>query len=234
MDNLTQINYQNISNQEIRDLSWSQLKGNWTNPVLAVLLYLVLISALGFIPIPGTTIGPFYDIPTAEFKLPILETLLGGAFGIGIAAFHLKIARRRKEDINDIFAGFKQFVQAVIASFLILLIVLIGYALLIVPGIIAWLGLSQTYFIMADSPGISATDAMRQSWSLTEGHRMDFFMLGLSFFGWILLALLFTCGIGLLWVIPYMYVSYSHFYIKIKGGEDGGFELEDHLINEVV
>jgi len=43
------------------------------------------------------------------------------------------------------------------------------------------------------------------------GHRWKLFCLGLRFIGWILLCLL-TFGIGLLWLWPYMGVSYARFY----------------------
>lgn len=224
------INYQSLSNQEIRYLSYSQLKGNWGTPVVAALVFSIIFIAISSVPIPGTTLGPFLDNPLYIYKLPILQTLLTGALSIGIITFHLNLARRRKVDLADIFVGFNQFVQSVIAGLLTAVIVMIGFALLIIPGIIASLGLSQTYYIMADNPGIKATDAMQQSWEMTKGHRGDLFMLGLSFFGWILLACIFTCGIGMLWVMPYMYLSFSHFYIKLKGDEDGQLDLEDHLV----
>lgn len=44
-----------------------------------------------------------------------------------------------------------------------------------------------------------------------RGHKMDLFVLGLSFIGWFLLAIL-TLGIGLLWVVPYQFTAYAAFY----------------------
>ena len=128
----------------------------------------------------------------------------------------------------QIFDGFKQFIQAVVASILISIIVGIGILLLIIPGIIASLGLSQTYYIMAQNPGTKATEAMQQSWEMMKGYKDQLFMLGVSFFPWAFLAL-FTCGIGFLWLIPYMYVSYSNFHLQLTGGESEP-GLEDHLI----
>ena len=44
-----------------------------------------------------------------------------------------------------------------------------------------------------------------------DGRRFDFFVLGLSFIGWAILASL-TLGIGYLWLIPYMQVTEIKFY----------------------
>ena len=44
-----------------------------------------------------------------------------------------------------------------------------------------------------------------------KGHRFEFFVLQLSFIGWAILAVL-TCGIGFIWLEPYMQVTYVKFY----------------------
>lgn len=71
--------------------------------------------------------------------------------------------------LEVIFDGFKpgdRFIQSLIAAILIGLAVFFGTLLLVIPGIIASVGLSMTFFIMADNPGIRATEAMRPSWAM--------------------------------------------------------------------
>ena len=46
---------------------------------------------------------------------------------------------------------------------------------------------------------------------MMRGHKMQYFLLILSFIGWALLATL-TAGIGYLWLTPYMTVSRAAFY----------------------
>ena len=56
----------------------------------------------------------------------------------------------------------------------------------------------------------------------------EFFVLQLSFLGWIFLSL-FTCGIGLLWVIPYMDVTIVKFYEYVAGvNKDSNSEIIDY------
>ena len=92
-----------------------------------------------------------------------------------------------------------------------LLIVLLGLVLLIVPGIIAALALSQTYRIMADNPQMSITDAMQRSHDIMKGHRGEYFLLNLSFIGWALLCIL-TLGLGFFILAPYISTTTSLYY----------------------
>lgn len=240
-----QLNSNVQPNSEIRSLAYSQLKGNWTVPVITALAYMILSQVISVIPIPGTEIdmsdyfsnfldaGTFEEIADAaygetSFQLPILSILLSGAMAIGYCAFHLTFARKREAELPQIFDGFKQIVQSIIAIFLSTIIITIGYLLLIIPGVILTLGLSQTFFIMADNPGIKATDAMQQSWDMMKGYKGQYFLLGLSFIPWMILCV-FTLFIGYFWLAPYMYVSFAHFYLQLKG-EDLEVGLEDHLI----
>jgi uncharacterized membrane protein len=240
-----QYNNEVQSNSSIRELAYSQLKGNWTVPVITALAYMILSQIISVIPIPGTEmdisgfVGNYFgsEMPDevvdelmdqAKVQFPILTLLLTGAMTIGLCAFHLTFAKKGEAELPQIFDGFKQIIQAIIASFLMMIIVSVGYLLFIVPGVILSLGLSQTYFIMADNPGIKATDAMQQSWEMMKGHKGQLFMLGLSFIPWAILCV-FTLFIGYFWLMPYMYVSFSHFYLQLKG-EDLEVGLEDHLI----
>ena len=50
---------------------------------------------------------------------------------------------------------------------------------------------------------------------MMNGHKMDLFMLGLSFFGWYLLGVL-TCGIAFIYVIPYVKTTTTKFLYDIK------------------
>ena len=50
---------------------------------------------------------------------------------------------------------------------------------------------------------------------MMKGHKFDMFILHLSFIGWIFLSI-FTFGIGLLWLLPYMMTAQAAFYQDVK------------------
>ena len=48
-----------------------------------------------------------------------------------------------------------------------------------------------------------------------DGHKMELFVLDLSFIGWYLLCVI-TFGIAFIWVAPYIQATKTNFYNKIK------------------
>lgn len=68
-----------------------------------------------------------------------------------------------------------------------------------------------TYYISYDNPNMTPKEVVEESERLMTNHRMDFFKLQLSFIGWAILACL-TCGIGMLFLAPYMQFATIVFY----------------------
>ena len=51
---------------------------------------------------------------------------------------------------------------------------------------------------------------------MMDGHKMEAFVLELSFFGWFLLSTL-TCGlVGIFYVNPYLDATFAEFYVAIR------------------
>ena len=96
-------------------------------------------------------------------------------------------------------------------NLLITLKVIAWSLLFVIPGIVAAYRYSMATYIMAENPGMQATEAIERSKALMDGRKGDLFCLDLSFFGWALLTVL-TAGIGALWLAPYMAVSRAAFY----------------------
>ena len=72
-------------------------------------------------------------------------------------------------------------------------------------------------FILAENPGIDAKRALRLSYDMTLGEKGNMFLLNLSFLGWLLLGAV-ACGVGVLFVIPYIYATQAELYgaLRIK------------------
>lgn len=92
------------------------------------------------------------------------------------------------------------------------------YAILWVAGyfiqIFVQLLLSQVFYLMLDFPEYSGPELLRLAPKLIRGHKARLFYIMLSFFPLILLCL-FSCGIGLLWIYPYMHTTYANFYLDL-------------------
>lgn len=66
-------------------------------------------------------------------------------------------------------------------------------------------------FMLMDDPALSARQAINQAKAVNKIHRFRLFLLDLSFLPWILLCIL-TCGILLIWKLPYMLATYGRAY----------------------
>jgi uncharacterized membrane protein len=73
----------------------------------------------------------------------------------------------------------------------------------------------MAFFVVLDHPELSARQALRMATGMTKGHRWELFKLDLSFLPWALLCAL-TCGILLIWKLPYMATTYAHFYDSLS------------------
>lgn len=71
------------------------------------------------------------------------------------------------------------------------------------------------FMILADQPEKGILEALVESRELMKGNRRRYFVLCLSFLGWILLGYV-TFGIGYLWIIPYIGCTCTFFYLDLK------------------
>lgn len=113
--------------------------------------------------------------------------------------------------IETLFACFKQFWRFFSAHIYIEVFTLLWTLLFIFPGIVAAYSYSQTFYIMLDHPDMSPLEAIRASKQLMQGHKFEYFILELSFFGWAFVSM-FTFGLLGIWLQPYMHVTYASYY----------------------
>ncbi|MEI6212159.1 MAG: DUF975 family protein [bacterium] len=192
-------------NRELMSAARLSLQGNWGLAIgvtVVIGLIQVALSLLTNIPLIGLV-----------FSLGSL--LISGALALGIACFWISLSRTGSGSMSQAFSGFERFGTAFLAYLLMGIFIFLWWLLLVVPGIIAAYRYSQTWYVLADNPQMDALDAIRCSKQIMRGNKWKLFCLHWRFFGWILLCLL-TCGIGFLWLGPYMSMSAAKFYEDLK------------------
>ncbi len=196
----------NTENVTLMRAARESLKGKWGLAILTFLIYILITST------PGTTrsYGSMLTFSSA------LTLILNGPLALGAAIFSLSISRGKEARLEQIFLGFNNFSTALITYLLLVVYILLWTLLLIIPGIIAALGYSMTFFILSDDPLIRPQDALKKSKSMMEGYKLKLFYLWLRFFLLGLLCIL-TLGIGFLWLIPFVHITMAKFYDDIKG-----------------
>ena len=153
--------------------------------------------------------------------LSLAALILGGTVELGYAKFLLKQHDRKELQFSDLFSQFERFGTGFAQKFLRILFIMLWTLLLIIPGIVKGLSYAMTPFILEEHPEMTASQAIKASMQLMDGHKMDLFILGLSFIGWSLLACL-TMGIGFLFLNPYMNAAYAAFYRDISRKQEAG------------
>jgi uncharacterized membrane protein len=186
--------------------SRESLKGKWGTAILTFVIYTLLTTISGSVRSHGTLL----TLSSA------LTLIIGGPLALGAAIFSLSISRGKEAMLEQLFLGFNRFSSSLVAYLLVVLYVVLWSLLLVVPGIIAALGYSMTFYILADDPVIIPQDALKKSKSMMDGYKLKLFYLGLRFFLLALLCIL-TLGIGFFWLIPYVHVTMAKFYDDIKG-----------------
>lgn len=142
--------------------------------------------------------------------------IIASAFELSHAIIALNLYNGRKLAVSDTFSGFKDFWSAFKVMLLATIFTFLWSLLFIIPGIIKGISYSQAMYILAENPGMSAMQAIEKSKRMMHGHKMDYFVLGLSFIGWIILST-FTMGILYIWLTPYMVATYVNFYKSVSG-----------------
>ncbi|KXK38202.1 MAG: DUF975 family protein [Saprospiraceae bacterium] len=189
-------------NFELMKEAKEALSGKWFLAIIAFIIYALIISVF-----PSFFRDSFGSI---------ISIIIGGPIMLGVASFYLSIARGEQAEINQLFSGFNRFVPAFITYVMVFLIIMGGMILLIIPGVIAALGLAMTFYIMRDDEHISGLNAIKKSWAMMDGYKMKLFILTLIFLGLGILCIL-TLGIGFLFLGPFAEVCLAKFYDDING-----------------
>jgi len=96
------------------------------------------------------------------------------------------------------------------AELLAALIIFVGMLLVVIPGIIASLGLGFVPYLVVDR-GMRPVEALKESWRITNGNKWRIFLLGLALLGVNLIGVLLL-GIGVLASVPITMLAVVHAY----------------------
>lgn len=203
-----------MNSSDFRHRAWSKLSGNWGGPIAVVLIQMLLI---------GVVSGISSGIGTIIVVGPLL---------VGVSGYFVNFALSKNPRFEDMFDGFKNcFGNSIVLYLLTMLFTFLWSLLLIIPGIIKQYAYSMAPYIMAENPMMTATEALDESQRIMKGHKMDLFILQLSFIGWFLLVII-TFGIALIWVAPYIEAARAEFYLEISGGNETPVDTNDVLVDK--
>lgn len=135
---------------------------------------------------------------------------------LGMITAMLKIARGEKVEAGDLFSAGPVLLPAFGVSILIGVMVLMGFCLLVIPGIIVALMFSQSILLVLDGR-VGVIDSLRMSMAATSGNKLTLFALYLltMFVG--VAATVLTCGLGLFFIQPFWMLLWCVSYLTMTG-----------------
>lgn len=150
-------------------------------------------------------------------SLGVAAFILVPSLVIRLNFFSVAMYRGEPSSIEDIFReGFDNFGRKLGGYLWMELFIYLWSLLFVIPGIIKAISYALTPYILADCKNVRATDALKLSMRMMEGHKWEYFVLGLSFIGWMLLTSL-TCGLlYVFYVGPYMNNTFAGYYAERK------------------
>jgi uncharacterized membrane protein len=186
--------------------------------LIGALLLCMLLPSIPNLLVPHQVVEPGQPVPppTASDFIALLSSIaIGVLTSLGATTFALRahdnIATVKFSDLWNP----EPFWRFLGAEILVALILIAGFVLFVIPGIIASLGLSFVTYLVVDRAA-KPVDAIKESWRITKGHKWRLLLLMLS------LVLLNIAGliafvVGILVTIPITWLAVTHAYRTLSG-----------------
>jgi hypothetical protein len=144
----------------------------------------------------------------------------------------LKAMRDEETSLATIFDGFKnQYLNIILANLIVTALVIIGFVMLIIPGIIIACRLVFVSYLVMDK-NLEPIKAVEKSWQMTKGHGWTiFFMAIISFFLVIggIIVFIFGVLISIMWI----HSAFASLYQAVLNEEDDENPIPILGVNEV-
>ncbi|MCB0668193.1 MAG: DUF975 family protein [Saprospiraceae bacterium] len=201
-------------NTVLMSMARDSLRGKWGIAIGTFLLYSIIMGAFGAMRAAG-----------------VIALIIAGPMMLGAAIFSLNISRDHELKVEQIFQGFNNFSTALVTYLLMVLYIFLWSLLLIIPGIIAALSYSMSFYILSEEPELKASEVLQRSKEMMDGYKLKLFGLYMLFL-LLGIACIFTLGIGFLWLIPFAQVTTAKFYEDIKAAslEDVNLFSEEEIV----
>ncbi len=149
---------------------------------------------------------------------PLGYFLLNGPLILGFYAFYFELIRGNPVNFSTFFEGFRVYLPAVLAQFVLSVLLSLGYFFFILPGLILEALFIFTYPLILEKR-LGVWEAMRTSKNVVSSFLFEFS--GYVLLKWILYLLgMSLLGIGILFVFPWFLGSVAVAYSEIFGLEE--------------
>lgn len=193
---------------ETKNWAKEKISGNLLNFWKGMLLVVLLSLAVGFVT------GLFNEETVIGGIVVFAGELLLVPAEIGLTAFFINFVKNNEFDKNIIFDYYSQFWKIVGTMLLMGILIMFGVILFIIPGIYLSFSYALVPYLLVERKDLTITETLALSRKMMNGHKLDYFVLGFSFIGWLMLTP-FTLGILAIWLIPYITLATTKFLMNV-------------------
>lgn len=144
----------------------------------------------------------------------------------------LRAMRDDEAEIKTLFEGFKnQYLNIILANLIVTALVIIGFVMLIIPGIIIACRLAFVSYLVMDK-NMEAMKAVEKSWQMTKGY-------GWTIFGMAIISIFLAIGglivffVGIIISIMWIHAAFATFYQSVLNANDDENPIPILGVNEV-
>jgi hypothetical protein len=207
------------------------------------LILLVAVIIVGLLNGPGAGVnwkmdGKFdFDFPWI-FLFPVI--LFGLAYSFlfvpiikyGENLLFVKAMRDEEADIKTLFDGFRtQYLNIVLANLIVAALLIIGFVMLIIPGIIIACRLAFVSYLVMDK-NMEAMKAVEESWRMTRGYGWTIFGMGVIAI-FVFIAGLVCCFVGVIFSFIWIHAAFAIMYLSVQNLNDDNNPIPILGVNEV-
>lgn len=237
----------NRTSAELKRLAREKLTGHWglvigATLLLNLIMFAVLIPFYVLFFISRGGMVQFFAYMAATLIVSVVSVIMQ----CGISRMQLGFARGQNTGIGMLFGEFSKRPERYILGILMVIgielvcflpaiicwtvaamqgmlpafiIAFFLYAAGMIVGLILAFRYALVFLLMVDHLQMGPVTAFQESSRLMDGNKGRLLYIYLSYIGWSILGML-SCGIGILWISPYMNQTIISFYLDLTGEFD--------------
>ena len=200
--------------------AWEKTDGNkgtvWVAMLIYIAIYFVASLVVGLVSIP---LASAFGEVAAQFIAQIPLMIVIAPIAAGLMMLGVKLAVGRSAEPTSILSYYDKVVPLALTSILMTVLIMIGFMLLIVPGIYLAVAYVLATPLVADK-GLSPWEALETSRkAITKKWFSVFgFMVAMSL---IMMVSVLLIGIPLIWTVPMGVIAMGILYRNVFGYEGG-------------
>lgn len=172
-----------------KDRALSTLSGQWGSAALVTFVCLFINYGIYFAIALFTM--HYFEVAntTIEYNYGWIATLLLLPMIWSYTVMFLDFKRKENLTVSKLFVGFNEFGRIFLTMLLEYVYITLWTFLFVIPGFVKAYSYAMTPYVLRDDPQIRYDAAISRSMKLMKGHKLQLFLLDLSFIGWVILLL---------------------------------------------